>query len=204
MTTPPPPITPPPASAAPARRFPVWLIAVIGVAGLAGLAVCAIIAIGVLSLLGQRVEAPKVITATDGQSRITVPGGWRKMNDLHDSAELQAGDESQNQYLVVLTENKADFDLDLESYTDIVLDGLAEDVESVQISDARSLTINGHPALQYEVRGTVDNINVVYWLTSVEGTSNFYQVLGWTTQSKAEQNGPSLQKIIESFEEVVK
>lgn len=198
------PSSPPPAVAATApRRFPVWLIGVIGVAGLASLAACAILVIGVLSLLGQRVEASTVITAVDGQSRVTVPGGWRELNDLHDDAELQAGDRGQNQYVVVLTEDKADLDMDLATYADTVLNGLAGDIEDARVSEPRSLTINGRSAVQYEVRGTVNGIKVVYWMTDVEGTRNFFQVLGWTAQSKAEQNGPALQTIVESFEEVV-
>lgn len=198
-----PPISSPPPAAPTARRFPIWLIAVLGVAGLASLAICAVVVIGALSLLGQRVEADSVITAVDGQSRVTVPGGWREMDDLHDEAELQVGSRVQNQYLIVLTEDKADLAMDLETYADLVLGGLAEDIDEARVSDPRVLTVSGRPAVQYEVRGTIDGINVVYWLTGIEGTRNFFQVIAWTTQSKAEQNGPKLQTIVESFEEVV-
>jgi hypothetical protein len=169
-----------------------------------GLAVCGIVGVGMLTLLGQEVE-PSTITATDGQSQITLPVGWSVQKDLHDDAELQAANLRQEQYVIVLTENKADFvDTDLASYADVVLDSFLENVETEDRPTGRSVSINGAKALQYEIRGTVDNIKVVYWLTAVEGSQNYYQVLTWTLASKAEQNAPILQEVAQSFREVVK
>src|SRR5262245_49572047 len=111
MTSSPIPQTPP------RRTFPRWLIAVLVVAGLGTLAFCAILVIGTLPLLGSKV-APTVITATDGQSSVTVPGTWRTMTTLNTSAQLQVGDPRQEQYLIVLTTNKGDVtDMDLAGYS---------------------------------------------------------------------------------------
>ncbi len=199
MTSAPLPNTPP------RRSFPVWLIVVLVVAGLAMLGVCAIVSIGVLTLLGQRVDpTPTVITASDGQSQVTVPASWQTSTELNAAAELQVSNPLQEQYLIVLTESKSDFtEMDLETYTQIVLEGLAENVSGADITGPQSLTLNQQPALQYEVRGTVENLNVVYWLTVVEGTQNYYQVLTWTLASKAEANRPVFQQVIESFQEIV-
>lgn len=192
-------MTAPDISAPPPRRFPPWLIVVLALAGVVSLGVCALIAVGVLTLLGQQTSTT-VITASDGQSQITIPGGWQQMTDLHDSAELQAGSRLQNQYLIVLTEDKADLYMDLATYAETVRDGLTEAMADVRVSNPTMLTIGGHPALQYEVHGTMDDIHVVYWLTGIEGTTNYYQVLGWTAESKAEQNGPTIQHVLESFQ----
>ncbi len=190
-------------SAQPRRPFRWWILAII-IVGLMGLAVCGIVGVGMLTLLGQEVE-PSTITATDGQSQITLPVGWSVQKDLHDDAELQAANLRQEQYVIVLTENKADFvDTDLASYADVVLDSFLENVETEDRPTGRSVSINGAKALQYEIRGTVDNIKVVYWLTAVEGSQNYYQVLTWTLASKAEQNAPILQEVAQSFREVVK
>ncbi|MFL5801292.1 MAG: hypothetical protein ACJ8CR_06075 [Roseiflexaceae bacterium] len=184
------------------RRFPGWLIAVIIAGSVLALVFCAIMVIGVLTLLGQKVT-PTAITADDGKSQVTVPGTWQKLSNLNDEADLQAGYPRQEQYLIVLTESKVDLvDIDLEAYAELILQKLTSSLQSPQISEPRNLTINGRPAIQYEVRGIVKNLNVVYWLTSVEGAKHFHQVLAWTLASKVETNQPVLREVIESFHEV--
>jgi hypothetical protein len=184
------------------RRLPGWLIAVIIAGSALALVFCAIMVIGVLTLLGQKVT-PTAITADDGKSQVTVPGTWQKLSNLNDEADLQAGYPRQEQYLIVLTESKVDLvDIDLEAYAELILQKLTHNLQSPQISEPRNLTINGRPAIQYEVRGIVKNLNVVYWLTSVEGAKHFHQVLAWTLASKVEANQPVLREVIESFHEV--
>jgi hypothetical protein len=195
---------PAPVTDQPRKKLPGWLIAVIVGSVLLGLAICAIVGIGVLTLLGSRVET-KVITATDGQSQLTVPGTWNTLRDLNDKAELQTGNPVRDQYTIVLTESKADFSgIDLDGYTELVLDGMRQNMEGASLSSPRELTIGGRPALQHEVRGTVDKTNVVFWVTTVEGTKNYYQVLAWTLASKADDNRSLFEKVITSFREIVK
>ena len=194
-------VSPVPAAQA-GRPFRWWILGAVLVAGLVSLFLCAIIGFGVLTLLGQEVK-PTVITASDGQSRITIPAGWKSQEDLHDEAEIQVANSRQEQYLIVLTENKADFvDTDLARYGEIVSEALVENAQMSEDPETKSTTINGRPAIQYKISGTVDNLKVVYWLTAVEGVNNYYQVLAWTLASKAEDNAPILQQVVESFEEV--
>ena len=193
-----------PVPSAQPRRFRWWILAAVIGGVIISLMFCAIVSVGALSLLGRKVTPPAVITATDGQSQLSVPAGWSKHDDLHDDAELQVANPVLEQYMIVLTENKADFvDTDLEDYTEIVLESVVATAGGEE-PEPTSLTINGRPAVQYEVHGTVDNMKVVYWLTTVEGTENYYQVLGWTLDSKAEENRPVLQEVVQSFQEVVK
>jgi hypothetical protein len=183
------------------RRFRWWILgAVLG--AVLGLMICAIVSIGALSLLGKKVE-PHVVTATDGQSRLTVPGTWSVQTDLHDDAEIQAANLSQEQYMIVLTESKADFvDTEFADYNEIVAESVAANASADETPDGAALTINGRPAMRYEVHGTVDNMKVVYWLTTVDGEQNYYQVLAWTLESKAEQNAPVFDEVVQSFQEV--
>jgi hypothetical protein len=188
--------------APPARRgLPGWAIALIAVGSLFVLGFCVIVVIGVLTLLGGRVDAP--LRSDDGSIQVTAPGTWKQIPDLNDQADLQVGYARQEQYLIVLTENQVDLvDIDLEAYSDMVLEQMPSVIESSETSAARIMQINGRPAIQYEISGTVDNIKVVYWLTSVEGEKNFHQILAWTLDSKAETNRPIMLKVIESFAEV--
>lgn len=205
MTLPPDlPATPTPEPAK--KRFPRWLLIALLVSVPVMLVFCAIVSIGVLTLLGQRVDPatlPKnTVTSTDGHSQVAIPSSWNAQDDLNDKADLQVANQALEQYLIVLTESKADLvDTDLQAYSDLVRDGIAGAVTDATISDPRRLTINGMPAIQYEVSGTVDKLRVVYWLTAVEGRDHFHQVLGWTLGSQAEKNRDIILGVVESFQE---
>jgi hypothetical protein len=210
MSTPPdlPSALPPglPPAAAPKRRFPRWLLIGLLITVPVMLIFCAIVGIGVLTLLGQRVDSTtgprSVITSTDGHSQVSVPSSWSNQDDLNDKADLQVANPALEEYLIVLTESKADFvDTDLEIYAGLIRDGIVGAVSDASVSEARRLTINGMPAIQYEVSGSVDNLKVVYWLTAVEGRDHFHQVLGWTLGSKAEANREVILSVVESFQE---
>ena len=47
----------------------------------------------------------------------------------------------------------------------------------------------------------MDNINVVYFHTTIETNENFHQVLAWTLPSRLKANEPILKAIINSFQE---
>ena len=195
-------ITQPSAAPSPRRSVPGWAIALLVAGALGALALCAIVGIGALTLLGRTVE-PTVVTAIDGQSQVTVPGTWKSRDDLNDQAELQVANPAREQYLIVLTEARSDLvGFTLETYAQTVLDNLAVSLDDPTISEARPLTLGGRPAVQYEVRGTVDRIRAVYWLTAVEGSSSYFQVLTWTIESKAEGNAQVLQDVVASFREL--
>ena len=143
----------------------------------------------------------KVVTATDRQSRVAVPKSWKKM-ELVDDGVIEVGDKVSNQYLIVLTERKADLDMDLRRFSRVVIASLTEHVTSKQLSAPTSLRVGGRPALQVQIRGTINGIRVVYWHTSVEGVRNYHQVIAWTVASQEKRDGPKLRQIISSFREI--
>src|SRR6266536_1351214 len=136
----------------------------------------------------------KVVTATDRQSRVAVPKSWKKM-ELVDDGVIEVGDKVSNQYLIVLTERKADLDMDLRRFSRVVIASLTEHVTSKQLSAPTSLRVGGRPARQ-------DQIRVIYWHTSVEGVRNYHQVIAWTVASQEKRDGPKLRQIISSFREI--
>ena len=90
----------------------------------------------------------------------------------------------QEQDLVVLTERKADLaDVDLKGFAELVIDGVTRELQSVTVSEPRTITIGDRPAIQYEVRGTLEQITAVYLVTCVEGREDYHQVLAWTLAS---------------------
>ena len=154
-------------------------------------------------------EAPNVanadgtFTASDGQSQITGPTSWRDLTDLNANAELHVGNKIQEQYLIVLTEDKSTANVkDLADYAGLVRDGFTTNFPNAKVSEPRDLTINGLPAKQYQVRATVTDVAITYWFTAVEGKNNFFQIVGWTLQEDEAKNRDVIEQAIESFQEL--
>lgn len=144
----------------------------------------------------------KIFTSTDGRSQVTAPSDWRTMPDLNDNAELEIGAAFSEKYLVVLTESEDDSSgYSLEEYAQTILDNFKTDVGSTIVSSPEDLTFNGLPAIQYEVRSTVDDLEIVYWLTAVQGEKNLFQVVGWTLAEEVETNRDEIREVIASFTE---
>lgn len=145
----------------------------------------------------------KVITSTDGLTQVTVPDNWQDNLDLNDIASLQAGNARQELYLIVISENKSDFvDMDLEQYSEQTIGNILDSLQSSEVSEPETMTINGHQALQKEIRGVIDNLRVIYLHTSIESAENYHQVLVWTLQSQSEKGLPVLRDVVQSFTEV--
>jgi hypothetical protein len=143
-----------------------------------------------------------VIRSTDGQIQISAPPTWKSTTELNDKAELQASDTSKQMYLIVLTDNKADYtDMDLDKHSRTTLDVLTKAMTSSYKTGPTSLTIDGNPAVQYEVRGEIKSLNVVYLHTTVETPSHYQQIVAWTLQTTYDEREQSLKNIIESFKE---
>ncbi len=145
----------------------------------------------------------KWVSGTDGSGRIAVPSSWAKMQ-LNDDAAIEVGNGDREQYLIVISDNKADLDEDLNHFARETVGAIASGLSSKKISAPRHLQVGGRPSVQYEVRGVADNVNIVYWHTSVEGTDHYFQVIAWTVASHAAENGPKLRSVVMTFRENVK
>jgi hypothetical protein len=166
-------------------------LAIIFIFGLASVSSC------------KRNPATKVVTSYDGRFQVTVPGGWKEDNTLHDEAELEVSHRSTKMYTIVLAESKEDFhEMTLQGHSDITRAGLKESVKVERESGPVSLTIDGHPALQYEIEAVLDNTKIIYLHTTVESPAYFYQILGWTIPSRYKKDPETLKKITEKFHEL--
>lgn len=147
-------------------------------------------------------QTTKVITSTDGHSQVNVPNSWKTTDELNAKATLQASDVPNHLYLIVLTDEKGNYrKMDLETHSNQTLSALTNAVTDMSKVGPTNLTINGNPALQYEVRGEINNVNIVYLHTTVETDEHFQQIIAWTVQSEYDKQKDTLQDIIQSFKE---
>lgn len=149
-------------------------------------------------------KEPVTITSTDGKTQVITPGNWEKRTDLHDDAILQAANTREENYIVVISDNKADLEdgMTVEGHSDITRSTFLENVKGcTQTAGPINLTINGRTAVQYELRGVVSGVKVVYLHTTADGDDQFYQILAWTLPSNYQKNKPILESVVNSFKE---
>jgi hypothetical protein len=116
---------------------------------------------------------------------VTVTAMWTKMPELNKRASLQVGYESKEMYLIVITDAKTDVpDLTVETHHKLTRDRMLQKMKNASATQPLSLTIDDHPALQYELTGTEKGTNVVFLHTTVDDGDHFQQILAWTLKSR--------------------
>ena len=134
--------------------------------------------------------------------QLTLPEGWVDVQSLRSDADLYVAREDRTMYVLVLAEPKSSgvgtFSLanNATQYLSFLDRGLAQ--EQAEVATNMN-SLNGLDAVQYEVRGNVENQPIVYLHTTVEGETNYYQVVGWTTAAEYPAARDELQTVIQSF-----
>ena len=119
-----------------------------------------------------------VLKSSDGKIQVSTPPSWKIVTDLNDKADLQVSNSGESMYLIVLTDNKADYtNMDIDQHATKTLQTLTTAMTSSNTSDPVRLTIDGNPAVQHEVRGEIKNLNVIYIHTTVETPTSYQQIV---------------------------
>jgi hypothetical protein len=151
-------------------------------------------------------EFKNEIVSADGKERILAPANWKSLPELNEAASIGAGAESQQEYLIVLSQNKADLaDFTLEKHHQSTRDQMIGKLKDGSATSWKPLTIDGHPALQDEISGVSDNTNIVFLHTTIDHGKYVHQILAWTPKSGRgllqgwEFQKPRLEKVTLSF-----
>src|ERR1700693_5930413 len=135
-----------------------------------------------------RVVRSRIVRSTDNSCEIALFEGWTS-GGSHTRATLQISKPDESMWLIVLVEDKEDLrDPSLEKYFGIIQKQMLKRVEDAKSSDAATMSINGHSAMQSQIKGFVDDYKVVYLLTVVEGETHYYQMIAWTSATKFAKN----------------
>ena len=142
----------------------------------------------------------KEIASPDGKEKILVPTNWKSLPELNEMASISAGNKFQEEYLIVLSENKADLeDFGLEKHHQFTRDEAVANLKDGSATPTTTLTIDGHPALQDEIGGTSDKVKVVFLHTTIDRGDYVHQILAWTLKSRWEAKKARLQEATRSF-----
>lgn len=85
----------------------------------------------------------------------------------------------------------------LEEYTGFALQGIG--AENVSTGEPEQLTVDGKSAMCVPVSGTVNQINIQYWIFTVDHDRDFLEIITWTLKSKADENEELLKNVAKSL-----
>lgn len=167
-----------------------WLIAIVACLSLAS---CAVV--------GSRFGTPLV--SEDGGVEIRVPDSWSKRSDLNPAAALQAGNREDELYVVVVVDPREFFaELSLGQFADTEIQRFVDTVAEPELLGPQLVIVDDSEALQYEVRGVVDEQNVVYLYTFAETSDRFLKIVSWTLSSRYDEHANTMQRVIESVRQL--
>jgi len=145
-----------------------------------------------------------------------IPKHMTPSKELHEEANLQFMNGTQETYIIVIDEDKADF---VNSFTEIqsydstlsVIDNYANVITStIEVSEELTLSkptktkINGMDARLYLMEGKVEGIpyDISYILAYIEGEKNIYAVSAWTLKDRMEKYKETFFQSIKSVKEL--
>lgn len=148
---------------------------------------------------GAVVEGHRQVTSTDGEISLVVPASWRDMPDLHDDAVIEVGDVLREEYLIVLRENKVDFEGSLLTYAEHVASDMQEFARSKDELKYEPVSVGGCAGLRVKFGGVVERSRIGYDLTALETADSYCQVLTWTKRSRVTEARPKFDAALASF-----
>ncbi|MGP1375282.1 MAG: hypothetical protein ACTS3T_20805 [Almyronema sp.] len=143
------------------------------------------------------------VRSEDGTLQLSLPAGWQRTEGLHRSAQLQAAQQAEDLYTIVLaedTENLDKFSLENNAtiYRRLLIGGLDQFVEET-ITDVD--TVNNNNAVQYVIEGVYEDVPITYLHTTVATQRSYYQIISWTETDRFDGYQEEFQQIASSFRE---
>ncbi|MBW3594831.1 MAG: hypothetical protein KY391_04570 [Actinobacteria bacterium] len=147
-------------------------------------------------------EGTEVIPGEDENFTVTVPTSWFPDERLNKRADLGVGSPFEEMYAIVFLEraNRIPKNFSLERYSAITRGPILNKLSSASEKKVGTRIIDGYEALEYELRGTVDDLDLVYIHTVLRTEEHFVQILAWTLEPRFDRNSETLRAVINSFD----
>ncbi|NIV03984.1 hypothetical protein GWN26_09605, partial [Candidatus Saccharibacteria bacterium] len=146
-------------------------------------------------------ESHKTVYSTDSLFSVKISQHWHSGVELNNAANLQIKSKNGDLALIVITESKGDFPIgfSLEEHTQVTTQNMLARLQNGKLSTPTYLDINDNKAIQYRISGTIDDYNLVYVQSTIEGNHHFYQVLAWALKSKIVDYFDEIDDVVESL-----
>ena len=163
--------------------------------------------ISVMALLSSLVacdflsKEPKRVEFLHESFSVLMPASWSLKSGLNDQADLQMGNLFKEAYTIIISENKMDFDdISMEEHSNLTRSMLQSGLKGYQESSPEPLNMGNIQGLRYQLMGSMDGINLVYWHVTLETENHYHQMILWSLKSKFSDNVPDFDSVIHSFE----
>jgi len=156
----------------------------------------------------------KLVTIENKYS-ILIPSFLTKGSNLNEDASLQYCHAWKEFYVIVIDETKSEmqnalidnnltdsYSNDIKGYSDLVLQGLEQNISESKKSEIIDTTINNMPARLCTISGRVEGVDAFYSLAVIQGKDRYYQILAWTLSSKEHEYKEKMNRLIYSFKEL--
>lgn len=144
----------------------------------------------------------KAVTSTDGALQLQVPESWAA-SELNPVAAVQAGDPDTEAYGMVIEDPRKPLkDYTLERFADVQMQQLVTGIGLASLSAPKKVQVDGKDAVQYQLKGFFDQIEVVYLYTFVETPDRFLKVVTWSLASEFDGNKEVLEQVSTSVREL--
>lgn len=198
-------------SAPPKKSGPsvLLILAIVGIIGFVGIALLVGVGVYMFSKAANDSEQLKQVFADDGISSLMVPDNWAPLPKQFENpdASLQQANVFGERYIIVISERVADLAQapglrveTIDDYSELVLAQMDSGM-TVQRKGTSKFKVNGMDAVRHKIYAQFDGMDIVYWITFVQGKRHFHQVMAWTERSDEQKNEQSLLDISDSFKE---
>ena len=146
----------------------------------------------------------RVVSTDDKLLQMEIPEVWSEIDDLSEIASLEYGHLTGEQYLIVISEEKVDFDeaLTLKGYGQACLENTKEVASKYKEGKWVASEAAGNDMLEIEVDAVVDNIKIKYLHGYYETENHYHQVMQWSLSSKWERSRPVFEAVLDSVKPV--
>ena len=142
----------------------------------------------------------KEIASDDGKVKITTSGFWVKRSDLNKQASLQAARPDRDDFLIVIGDPKNSVgEMTLQKHHQLTRDHMLHEMANSSGTDPISITIDGHSALQDELRGRGKGKDLVFLHTTIDEDESFQQIIAWTVRWRWPKENQELRDVTNSF-----
>jgi acyl carrier protein len=185
------------------RRTTGWIVAAIVFAllGLGGVITGVVVgARGVGKAMADQSKS-KRMTSDDNWVSLEIPGSWSTLPELHESASLKVGNKFREEYAVVISDLKSDFEGTLEQFAKLTSAGIRENLgPNAEAGPIENAMAGKFPAKRCRLAGKIGNTRIVYLHCSVETPEGFHQLIMWTLPSKESQAVPVFERVADTFQ----
>lgn len=148
----------------------------------------------------------RTLYSDDGLSEIRVPGErWLVRPHVGRTAALRVSDTQGDSVLVVNTYLPGELDpMSLDKLSKKLSMRLVDNLRDGRLSPARRLTLNGRPAVEYEISGFDGDTRFTYLSTVMKGKSAQHHLIAWMPEASYKANSNALREVFSSFRESAK